>query len=109
MFFSLQATQLRSELVSCTEERDDLSQSLAQWREKVHRLEMTNSDTRGLISILEDDIRAGKKEYGTLQSNVDKVRREKQQVCERKSHCSYFIWTVSLTRSFVQFPGTVEV
>lgn len=70
--------------MSCSEERDDLSQSLGQWREKVHGLEKTISNTRDLISILEDDIRAGKKEYEILQSNMDKLKTEKQQVCDRK-------------------------
>lgn len=77
---SLQTTQLRSELVSCTEERDDLNQSLGQWRAKVHSLEKTNRDTRELISILEDDIRAGRKEYETLQSNTENLKTERQQV-----------------------------
>merc|ERR1719419_1031180 len=58
-----ETTQLRSELVSCSDERDELNQSLSQWREKVRGLEKTNGDTRNLISILEDDIRAGRKEY----------------------------------------------
>lgn len=57
-----------------------MSQSLGQWREKVHSLEKTNRDTRDLISILEDDIRAGRKEYEILQSNMDKLKTEKQQV-----------------------------
>lgn len=77
----LQTTQLRSELVSCSEERDDLNQSLGQWREKAHSLEKTNSDTRNLIAILEDDIRAGRKECETLQNNMEKLKTEKQQVC----------------------------
>lgn len=77
----LQTTQLRSELVSCTEERDDLNQSLGQWREKVYSLEKSNCDTRNLISILEDDIRAGRKEYEALQSSMEKLKTEKQQVC----------------------------
>lgn len=79
LFF--QAAQLRSELVSCTEERDDLNQSLSQWREKVHSLEKTNCDTRNIISILEDDIRAGRKEYEALKNSTDKLKTEKQQVC----------------------------
>lgn len=66
--------------MSCTEERDELSQSLSHWREKVHSLEKNNCDTRNLISILEDDIRAGRKEYEALQSNTDKLRTERQQV-----------------------------
>lgn len=77
----LQTTQLRSELVSCTEERDDLNQSLGQWREKVYSLEKSNCDTRNLISILEDDIRAGRKEYEALQSSMEKLKTERQQVC----------------------------
>lgn len=67
--------------MSCSEERDDLNQSLGQWREKAHSLEKTNSDTRNLIAILEDDIRAGRKEYETLQNNMEKLKTEKQQVC----------------------------
>lgn len=63
-----------------TEERDELSQSVDRWREQVHSLEKTNCDTRQVISILEDDIRAGRKEYETLQSNVDKQEEERQQV-----------------------------
>lgn len=76
----LQTTQLRSELVACTEERDDLNQSLNQWREKVHSLEKTNSDTRSLISILEDDIRAGRKEYEALKNATEKLKTERLQV-----------------------------
>ncbi|MEQ2197660.1 hypothetical protein XENOCAPTIV_001685, partial [Xenoophorus captivus] len=72
-------TQLRTELVSCTEDRDELSQSLGQWRDKVHGLEKTNCDTRNLISILEDDIRVGKKEYEALQSSVERVKEEREQ------------------------------
>lgn len=67
--------------MSCTEERDDLNQSLGQWREKVRSLEKTNCDTRNLISILEDDIRAGRKEYEVLQSSMEKLNTERQQVC----------------------------
>lgn len=67
--------------MSCTEERDDLNQSLGQWRKKVHSLEKTNCDTRNLISILEDDIRAGRKEYEALQSRMEKLKTERQQVC----------------------------
>lgn len=66
--------------MSCTEERDELSQSLSQWREKVHSLEKNNRDTRNLISILEDDIRAGRKEYEALQSSTNKLKTERQQV-----------------------------
>lgn len=66
--------------MSCTEERDELSQSLSQWREKVHSLEKNNCDTRNLISILEDDIRAGRKEYEALQSSTNKLKTERQQV-----------------------------
>ena len=67
--------------MTCTEERDDLNQSLNQYREKVHSLEKTNCDTRNLISILEDDIRAGRKEYEALQSSTEKLKTERQQVC----------------------------
>lgn len=66
--------------MSCSEERDDLSQSLGQWRNKVDLLEKTNCDVRNLISILEDDIRAGRKEYEALETSRDKVASEKQQV-----------------------------
>lgn len=83
----LQTTQLRSELVACTEERDDLNQSLSQWREKVHNLEKANGDTRGLISILEDDIRAGRKEYDALRNSTDKLKTEKLQVRARGGSC----------------------
>ncbi len=81
----LQTTQLRSELVSCSEERDDLNQSLSQCRAKVHSLEKTNCDTRNIISILEDDIRAGRKEYEALQNSMEKLKTERQQVCTRKN------------------------
>lgn len=66
--------------MSCTEERDEFSQSVSQWREKVHSLEKTNSDIRNLLSILEDDIRAGRKEYEALQSSMEKLKTERQQV-----------------------------
>lgn len=66
--------------MSCTEERDDQSHSLSQWREKVQSLEKTNVDIRHLISILEDDIRAGRKECEVLQSNTEKLKAERQQV-----------------------------
>lgn len=77
---SPQIIQLRSEIVSCTEERDELTQSVARWRDQVNCLEKSNFDIRGLISILEDDIRAGKKEYEALQSSMDKLKEEKEQV-----------------------------
>lgn len=67
--------------MSCSEERDDLNQSLGQWRDKVHGLEKTNCDIRSLISILEDDIRAGRKEYEALKNSMEKVKTERQQVC----------------------------
>lgn len=79
----LQTIQLRSELVACSEERDDLNQSLSQWREKVHNLEKTNGDIRGLISILEDDVRAGRKEYDGLKNSTDKLKAERLQVQRR--------------------------
>lgn len=79
----LQTIQLRSELVACSEERDDLNQSLNQWREKVHNLEKTNGDIRGLISILEDDVRAGRKEYDGLRNSTDKLKAERLQVRRR--------------------------
>lgn len=79
----LQTIQLRSELVACSEERDDLNQSLSQWREKVHNLEKSNGDIRGLISILEDDIRAGRKEYDALRNCTDKLKAERLQVRRR--------------------------
>ena len=66
--------------MSISEERDELNQSLGQWREKVRSLEKTNCDTRNLISILEDDIRAGRKEYEALQSNMEKLKTQRQQV-----------------------------
>lgn len=67
--------------MSCSEERDDLNQSLGQWRNKVDILEKRNGDIRNLISILEDDIRAGRKEYEALKTSLEKVASEKQQVC----------------------------
>ena len=63
--------------MSCTEERDELNQSLGQWREKVRSLEKTNCDTRNLISILEDDIRARRKDYEALQGNMEKLKTER--------------------------------
>ncbi|CAL8403773.1 unnamed protein product [Boreogadus saida] len=78
--FRTESTQLRSELVSCTEERDEASRSAGRWREEVHSLEKTNVDTRQLISILEEDIRAGRREYEALQSNVERLDGEKQQL-----------------------------
>uniref|UniRef100_A0A3Q0RL32 Centromere protein F n=1 Tax=Amphilophus citrinellus TaxID=61819 RepID=A0A3Q0RL32_AMPCI len=78
-----EVSKLRSELVSCSEERDELSQSLSHWREKVHSLEKNNCDTRNLISILEDDIRAGRKEYEALQSSTEKLKTERQQLVEQ--------------------------
>lgn len=71
--------------MSCSEERDDLNQSLGQWRDKVHSLERTNCDTRNLISILEDDIRAGRKEYEALKNSMEKVKTEREQVCTLRS------------------------
>lgn len=69
--------------MSCTEDRDELSQSLCHWREKVHSLEKTESDTRSLVSILEDDVRAGRKEYEALQSSMEKLNTERIQVLKR--------------------------
>lgn len=66
--------------MSCTDERDELNQTLGLWREKVNNLEKTNCDTRNLISILEDDIRAGRKEYEALQGNMEKLKTEREQV-----------------------------
>jgi chromosome segregation ATPase len=75
-----QSTQLRAELVSCTEERDEASRAVGRWRQEVHSLEKTNVDTRQLISILEEDIRVGRREYEALQSNAERLDGEKQQV-----------------------------
>lgn len=57
-----------------------MNQSLGQWRDKVHSLEKTNCDTRNLISILEDDIRAGRKEYEALKNRMEKLKTERHQV-----------------------------
>lgn len=67
--------------MSCSEERDHLNQSLGHWRNKADGLEKTNGDTRNLVSILEDDIRAGRKEYEALKTSTEKLASEKQQVC----------------------------
>lgn len=88
--FSLETSQLRAELVTCSEDRDELSRSLSQWREKVHNLEKTNGDTRSLISILEDDIRAGRKEYEALQSSMDKLNTKKIQVLKHLPFYTFF-------------------
>lgn len=80
LFLLVQLTQLRAELVSCSEERDELNQSLGQWRNKVDSLERTNCDTRNLISILEDDIRTGRREHKVLKTNIEELSSEKQQV-----------------------------
>lgn len=66
--------------MSCTEERDDGTRSVVRWREEAHSLEKTNVDTRQLISILEEDIRAGRKEYEALKSNTEKLASELRQV-----------------------------
>lgn len=66
--------------MSCSEDRDELSRSLGQWRDKVHGLEKTNLETRNLISILEEDIRVGRKEYEGLQSVMERVKAEREQV-----------------------------
>ena len=66
--------------MSCTEERDEGSRSAARWRGEVHGLEKSNAETRQLISILEEDIRASRKECEALQSNAAKLDGEKQQV-----------------------------
>ncbi|CAL9701706.1 unnamed protein product [Knipowitschia caucasica] len=78
-----ETTQLRSELVSCSEERDDLSRSLSQRKEQVLGLEKSNSDTRELLSILEDDIRTRKREYDVLQSSMEKINVEREQLLEQ--------------------------
>ncbi|XP_030232437.1 centromere protein F isoform X1 [Gadus morhua] len=75
-----ESTQLRAELVSCTEERDEASRAVGRWRQEVHSLEKTNVDTRQLISILEEDIRVGRREYEALQSNAERLDGEKQQL-----------------------------
>lgn len=80
LFLLVQMTQLRCELVSCSEEQDDLNQSLEQWRNKVNGLEKTNCETRNLISILEDDIRTESRENKTLKTSLEKLASEKQQV-----------------------------
>lgn len=90
--------------MSCTEERDDLDQSLGQWREKVHSLEKTNCDTRNLISILEDDIRAGRKEYEALQSSMEKLKTERQQVCVCVCKCVLLLIVVSVFVMKSSFP-----
>lgn len=66
--------------MSCSEERDDLNQSLGQWRNKVDSLERTNCDTRSLISILEDDIRTKRREHKVLKTSKEDLASEKQQV-----------------------------
>lgn len=80
LFLLVQVTQLRWELVSCSEERDDLRQSLEQWRSKVEGLEKTNRETRDLISILEDDVRTERRENKTFKTSLEKLASEKQQV-----------------------------
>lgn len=80
LFLLVQMTQLRWELVSCSEERDDLNRSLEQWRNKVDGLEKTNCETRNLISILEDDIGTERRENKTFETRLEKLASEKQQV-----------------------------
>ncbi|XP_061881910.1 centromere protein F isoform X2 [Entelurus aequoreus] len=80
---STETLQLRTELVSCIEERDELSQSVGQWRQKVNRLEKTNCDTRSLMSILDEDIKTGRKENKALQGNIDKIKTERQQLLDQ--------------------------
>lgn len=96
--FSLETSQLRAELVTCSEDRDELSQSLCQWREKVHSLEKTNADTRSLISILEDDIRAGRKEYEALQSSMEKLNTDKSQVLKLVPFYTFFVLMLNCFR-----------
>lgn len=85
--------------MSCSEERDDLNQSLGQWKNKADSLEKTNRDIRNLISILEDDIRTGRKEYEALKTSVEQLASEKEQVCS-----STFIQTEAIaSASFVYY------
>lgn len=89
--------------MSCSEERDHLDQSLGQWRSKVDVLEKTNCDIRNLISILEDDIRAGRKEYEALKTSMDKVASEKQQVRASDSRYNQSPQLIRFTNCSVYF------
>lgn len=103
LFLLVQLTQLRAELVSCSEERDDLNQSLGQWRNKVDTLERTNCDTRNLISILEDDIRTGRREHKVLKTSIEELASEKQQV-----HTKHLNSNIINCLSWVRIPFVVS-
>lgn len=87
--------------MSCTEERDELSQSLGQCRDKVHGLEKATCDTRNIISILEEDIRAGRREYDALKGSTLKLQAGKEQVLGSGP--------LSTPRSAVSFPQLMYV
>lgn len=74
--------------------------TLGQWREKVNSLEKTNSDTRNIISILEDDIRAGRKEYDALQNSMEKVKTERQQVHKWRGWVVCFFYMLHIRSLF---------
>lgn len=72
--------------MSCTEERDEGTRSVTRWREEAHSLEKTNTDTRQLIAILEEDIRVRRKEYESLKSNNEKLASEVRDLPEDQSN-----------------------
>ncbi|KAJ8402852.1 hypothetical protein AAFF_G00361660 [Aldrovandia affinis] len=75
--------QLKRELLSCTEEKENTDQTLSEWKIKAQQLEMNSCETRDLIKILEEDIRKGKRESEMASFNLDSLRKEKEQLLQQ--------------------------
>ncbi|KAA0711285.1 Centromere protein F [Triplophysa tibetana] len=78
--------QLKEELVLCTEERESELHSLMKWKEKAELLEKRDADARELIKVLEDDIRAGKRQIEGTSEQINVLLKEKEQVLQQSEH-----------------------
>ncbi|KAI1895683.1 hypothetical protein AGOR_G00108750 [Albula goreensis] len=75
--------QLKQELLSCTEDKQNMDQSLSEWKGKAEQLEKNRREARELIKILEEDVLRGKKESDIAHSNLDGLRKEKEQLLQQ--------------------------
>ncbi|KAG9336294.1 hypothetical protein JZ751_002641 [Albula glossodonta] len=75
--------QLKQELLSCTEDKQNMDQSLSEWKGKAEQLEKNRREARELIKILEEDVLRGKKESDIAHTNLDGLRKEKEQLLQQ--------------------------
>ncbi|KAI7804504.1 centromere protein F isoform X2 [Triplophysa rosa] len=78
--------QLKEELVLWAEERESELHSLLKWKEKAELLENRDADARELIKVLEDDIRAGKRQIEVTSEQINVLLKEKEQVMQQSEH-----------------------